>query len=201
MRQLESDQLLDDVHDVLAAHHLDPSLLILEVTESTLMRDSIGTVARLNLLKQLGVKIAIDDFGTGYSSLAYLRQFPVDVLKIDRSFVADMSRSPDAAALIHTLVELGRTLGLVTLAEGIESHEQLEGLRREHCEQGQGFLYSGPLDAGEMAALLDTARAGRPDAAVGAGPGRAGMQTPRPPAPGRRHARAAGPPTGRSGPH
>jgi EAL domain-containing protein (putative c-di-GMP-specific phosphodiesterase class I) len=164
-------------------------------------------VARLNLLKQLGVKIAIDDFGTGYSSLAYLRQFPVDVLKIDRSFVADMSRSPDAAALIHTLVELGRTLGLVTLAEGIESHEQLEGLRREHCDQGQGFLYSGPLDAGEMAALLDTARAGRPAAAVGAGADaradaeRAGTAKTRPASPGRQHARAAGPPSGRSVPH
>ena len=137
-------------------------MLVLEVTESTLMRDSVATVGRLNLLKQLGVKIAIDDFGTGYSSLAYLRQFPVDILKIDRTFVADMSRSPDAAALIHTLVELGRTLGLVTLAEGIETHEQLEGLRSELCEQGQGFLFSGPVDAAEMAALLDTARAGQP---------------------------------------
>ena len=82
--------------------------------------------------------MAIDDFGTGYSSLAYLRQFPVDVLKIDRSFVADMSRSPDAAALIHTLIELGHTLGLVTLAEGIETHEQLEGLRAERCNHGPG---------------------------------------------------------------
>jgi diguanylate cyclase (GGDEF)-like protein/PAS domain S-box-containing protein len=162
MRQLESDQLLEDVADALLTYKIDPALLILEVTETTLMRDSVATVARLNLLKQLGVKIAIDDFGTGYSSLAYLRQFPVDVLKIDRSFVADMDRSPDAAALVHTLVELGRTLGLVTLAEGIETHEQLEGLRAEQCNQGQGFLYSGPIDAGEMAALLNTAQAGRP---------------------------------------
>ena len=139
MRQLESDQLLDDVRDALAAHDLDPDTLILEVTESSLMRDSVATVARLNLLKRLGVKIAIDDFGTGYSSLAYLRQFPVDILKIDRSFVADMSRSPDAAALIHTLVELGRTLGLVTLAEGIETHEQLEGLRARAVRPGSGL--------------------------------------------------------------
>ena len=138
MRQLESDQLVDDVRDALAASGLDPAMLILEVTESTLMRDSVATVARLNQLKQLGVKVAIDDFGTGYSSLAYLRQFPVDVLKIDRSFVADMSRSPDAAALIHTLIELGRTLGLVTLAEGIETHEQLEGLRARAVRPGPG---------------------------------------------------------------
>ena len=162
MRQLESDRLFDDVRDALAAHDLDPAMLILEVTESTLMRDSVATVARLHSLKQLGVKVAIDDFGTGYSSLAYLRQFPVDVLKIDRSFVADMNRSPDAAALIHTLIELGRTLGLVTLAEGIETHEQLEGLLAEQCDHGQGFLLSAPVLASEMARLLETAGAGDP---------------------------------------
>ena len=201
MRQLDSDQLLDDVRDALAAHDLDPATLILEVTESSLMRDSVATVARLNLLKQLGVKIAIDDFGTGYSSLAYLRQFPVDILKIDRTFVADMSRSPDAAALIHTLVELGRTLGLVTLAEGIETHEQLEGLRGELCDQGQGFLFSGPVNAAEMAALLDTAQAGQPPAAVGASPGRPGAATPRSSSPARRHAATRQPTTGRSGAH
>ncbi|MGA2932679.1 MAG: EAL domain-containing protein, partial [Acidimicrobiales bacterium] len=142
MRQLESDRLVDDVRDALVASSLDPSRLILEVTESTLMRDADATIDRLNRLKQLGVMVAIDDFGTGYSSLAYLRKFPVDVLKIDRSFVADMHRSPDAAALIHTLVELGRTLGLVTLAEGIEQQDQLEGLRGEQCDHGQGFIFS-----------------------------------------------------------
>jgi EAL domain-containing protein (putative c-di-GMP-specific phosphodiesterase class I) len=162
MRQLESDRLFDDVRDALAVHDLDPAMLILEVTESTLMKDSVATVARLHSLKQLGVKVAIDDFGTGYSSLAYLRQFPVDVLKIDRSFVADMNRSSDAAALIHTLIELGRTLGLVTLAEGIETHEQLEGLLAEQCDHGQGFLLSAPVLAPEMARLLETAGAGDP---------------------------------------
>jgi diguanylate cyclase (GGDEF)-like protein/PAS domain S-box-containing protein len=166
MRQLESDQLVEDVHAALSTSGLDPSMLILEVTESTLMRDSVATVARLNRLKQLGVKVAIDDFGTGYSSLAYLRQFPVDVLKIDRSFVADMSRSPDAAALIHTLIELGDTLGLETLAEGIETHAQLEGLRAEGCSHGQGFLFSGPVSAVEMAALLEIAHAGKPVTSV-----------------------------------
>ena len=134
------------------------------------MRDSAATVARLHGLKRLGVKVAIDDFGTGYSSLAYLRQFPVDVLKIDRSFVADMSRSPDAAALIHTLVELGHTLGLVTLAEGIETREQLECLRGEDCDQGQGFLFSGPVDASEIAGLLESARDGDPLLALGSAP-------------------------------
>ncbi len=161
MRQLDSDQLIEDVSNALITSGLEPSMLILEVTESSLMRDSVATVARLNQLKQLGVKVAIDDFGTGYSSLAYLRQFPVDVLKIDRSFVADMSRSPDAAALIHTLIELGHTLGLQTLAEGIETHEQLEGLRAEGCDHGQGFLFSGPVTAVEMSDLLEIAQAGK----------------------------------------
>ena len=158
MRQLESDRLVDDVRDALEASSLDPSSLILEVTESTLMRDADATVDRLNRLKKLGVMVAIDDFGTGYSSLAYLRKFPVDVLKIDRSFVADMHRSPDAAALIHTLVELGRTLGLVTLAEGIEQQDQLDGLRGERCDHGQGFIFSRPVAASEILELLEKAQ-------------------------------------------
>ncbi len=92
------------------------------------MRDADATVRRLRRLKDLGVHVAIDDFGTGYSSLAYLRQFPVDALKIDRSFIAAMADSPESGALIHTLVELGRTLGLETLAEGIEDSDQLAKL-------------------------------------------------------------------------
>ena len=197
MRQLESDRLLDDVHDALVANDIDPGMLILEVTESTLMRDSVATVARLHSLKQLGVKVAIDDFGTGYSSLAYLRQFPVDVLKIDRSFVADMSRSPDAAALIHTLIELGRTLGLSTLAEGIETHEQLEGLRAEQCDQGQGFLFSGPVVASEIARLLETTGVGDPVWA--SGPASPGLPTSRPARVVRRQTTPAVPARGRQG--
>jgi diguanylate cyclase (GGDEF)-like protein/PAS domain S-box-containing protein len=154
MRQLESDGLLDDVRDALENSGLNPGALTIEITESTLMKDANATVARLNRLKTLGVKIAIDDFGTGYSSLAHLRQFPVDVLKIDRSFVSDMSRSPDGAALIHTLVELGRTLGLVTLAEGIEEPDQLKGLRDELCDSGQGFIFSRPVAPAEIEAML-----------------------------------------------
>ena len=118
------------------------------------MRDATATVSRLRRLKDIGVMIAIDDFGTGYSSLAYLRQFPVDVLKIDRSFVAEMDGSSDSAALIHTLVELGRTLGLVTLAEGIEETAQLEVLRDEQCDSGQGFIFSRPVEPAAIEALL-----------------------------------------------
>ena len=154
MRQLESDLLVEHVHQALSESRLSPASLIIEVTESNLMRDANATVSRLNKLKDLGVMVAIDDFGTGYSSLAYLRQFPVDVLKIDRSFISEMDGSPDSAALIHTLVELGRTLGLVTLAEGIEDTHQLEGLRSEQCERGQGFIFSRPIEPGEIEELL-----------------------------------------------
>jgi diguanylate cyclase (GGDEF)-like protein/PAS domain S-box-containing protein len=155
MRQLESDRLVGDVEEALVRSQLEASWLTLEITESTLMRDARVTVSRLRQLKEVGVNIAIDDFGTGYSSLAYLRQFPVDVLKIDRSFVSDMTESSDANALIHTLVELGRTLGLVTLAEGIELGSQLDGLRRERCDTGQGYLFSRPVPAEAIDALLD----------------------------------------------
>ena len=154
MRQLESDRLVGDVRDALSRTGLEASWLTLEITESTLMRDARVTVSRLKELKEIGVSIAIDDFGTGYSSMAYLRQFPVDILKIDRSFVADMSDSTDAHALIHTLVELGRTLGLVTLAEGIEVESQLEGLRRERCDIGQGYMFSRPVPPDAIQRLL-----------------------------------------------
>ncbi len=160
MRQLESTALVGQVHEALASVDLDPALLTLEVTESSLMRDAEATVARLRRLKELGVALAIDDFGTGYSSLAYLRQFPVDVLKIDGAFVGEMDGSPDAAALIHTLVELGRILGLVTLAEGIEEPAQLAGLRAERCDRGQGYLVSPPVPAAAFEALLSHHRSG-----------------------------------------
>ena len=154
MRQLETDSLVDDVSAALAASGLESSSLVIEVTESTLMKDANATVSRLRRLKDIGVMLAIDDFGTGYSSLAYLRQFPVDVLKIDRSFVAEMDGSTDSAALIHTLVELGRTLGLMTLAEGIEETSQLEILRNEQCDSGQGFIFSRPVDPAAIESLL-----------------------------------------------
>ncbi len=154
MRQLESDRFVEDVRAALDVHGLAPELLIIEITESVLMKDAHATVDRLKRLKALGVLIAIDDFGTGYSSLAYLRQFPVDVLKIDRSFVSEMCGSSDAAALVHTLVELGNTLGLVTLAEGIEQESQIEGLRSENCDHGQGFLFSRPVSAAAIEELL-----------------------------------------------
>jgi diguanylate cyclase (GGDEF)-like protein len=154
VRQLERDRIVDDLHGALAWSGFDPSKLILELTETTLMSDVAGSVARLNLLKALGVRLAIDDFGTGYSSLAYLRQFPIDVLKIDRSFVSGPSDTPEAAALIHTLVQLGKVLGLETIAEGIETNDQRMRLRAEGVDGGQGFLFAEPLDVVAVDRLL-----------------------------------------------
>jgi diguanylate cyclase (GGDEF)-like protein len=156
-RQLDSDQVIDDVRTAVLASGVDPSTLTLEITETVLMRDATATAARLAQLKELGVHLAIDDFGTGYSSLAHLQQFPVDALKIDQSFIARIAESPESAALIRTLVQLGKTLGLETVAEGIEEHVQLRSLQRESCDTGQGFLFARPLDAGAVSALFASA--------------------------------------------
>jgi diguanylate cyclase (GGDEF)-like protein len=156
-RQLERDEFIEDVRDALSDSGLDPAALTLEITETTLMRDAGTAALRLNSLKDLGVRVAIDDFGTGYSSLAYLRQFPVDALKIDRSFISGAAASKESAALIHTLVQLGKSLGLQTLGEGIEELSQLEHLQQEQCDLGQGFLLARPLDANDVERFLTTA--------------------------------------------
>jgi diguanylate cyclase (GGDEF)-like protein len=144
-RQLDHDVIVDDVHEALETSGLDPSMLTIEITETALMRNVDRTARRLRQLKDLGVKVAIDDFGTGYSSLAYLQKFPVDCLKIDRAFTNAITHSPEANALIHTLVQLGKDLGLKTLAEGVETTGQLDQLRNEHVNEAQGFLLARPL--------------------------------------------------------
>jgi diguanylate cyclase (GGDEF)-like protein/PAS domain S-box-containing protein len=154
MRQVASPQLVGDVVEALAASRLDPATVTLEVTESVLMRDAEATVAHLCRLKDLGVKIAIDDFGSGQSSLTYLRRFPIDEFKIDRSFIGAIDGSRESTALLHTLVELGRTLGLSIVAEGIETCSQLEGLRSEHCAYGQGFIFARPMTADAVVPYL-----------------------------------------------
>jgi diguanylate cyclase (GGDEF)-like protein len=145
-RQLDSNRFLDDVNEALEVSEIDPATLTLEITETSLMRDPDGAGGRLAALKELGIRITIDDFGTGYSSLAYLRRFPVDTLKIDRSFIAGIATSDDSAAIVHSLVQLGKTLGLETLGEGVEEPDQLLALRREECDLCQGFLIAHPLD-------------------------------------------------------
>ena len=145
-RQLDTDELLTDVKDALSESGLDPGALTLEITETTLMRNAEETARRLSAIKALGVRLAIDDFGTGYSSLAHLQQFPVDALKIDRSFVARLTENPEGETLIHTLVQLGKALSIETLAEGIEHQRELSLLQDEQCDSGQGFFYARPLD-------------------------------------------------------
>jgi diguanylate cyclase (GGDEF)-like protein len=164
-RQLDHDELIEDVRDALEEAALDPSLLTLEITETQLMRDPEATARRLTALKRLGVSVAVDDFGTGYSSLAYLRKFPIDSLKIDRSFVNTIGNTRESTALIHTLVQLGKSLGLQTVGEGIEEHVQLRHLQREKCDYGQGFLFARPLDADAVTEFLD-AEAGEAAAAT-----------------------------------
>jgi diguanylate cyclase (GGDEF)-like protein len=154
-RQLDDDELLEDVGRALRESGLVPEALTLEVTETALMRDAGATAERLRSLKRLGVRIAIDDFGTGYSSLAYLRQFPADILKIDRAFVGGVAISRASLTLVHTLVELAKALNLETIAEGIEDRAQLKALRRQGCDHGQGFLLARPLDAAAVEEFLD----------------------------------------------
>ena len=146
-RQLDRDNIIDHVREALEVSNLYPAALTLEITETTLMRNVDATARRLEELKSLGVQVAIDDFGTGYSSLAYLQRFPVDCLKIDRSFIDAVARSPESDALIHTLVQLGKDLGLKTLAEGVETTAQIDHLRTEHVNEVQGFLLAKPLTA------------------------------------------------------
>jgi len=154
-RQLDDDTLIDDVRRALARSGLDARRLTLEVTETALMRDAAATAGRLRALKALGVRIAIDDFGTGYSSLAYLRQFAVDAIKIDRTFIHAVATSRESAALVQILVRLGKELRLETLAEGIEQHAQLIALQRQRCDRGQGYLFAPPLDADEVTKRIE----------------------------------------------
>jgi diguanylate cyclase (GGDEF)-like protein len=153
-RQLDRDDLLDEVRDALADSGLEPDALTLEITETALMRNVEETARRLGAIKQLGVHIAIDDFGTGYSSLAHLQQFPVDSLKIDRSFIAQLTANPEGETLMRTLVQLGKALSIETLAEGIEQQRELTLLREQDCDSGQGFLFARPLDADDVDGFL-----------------------------------------------
>jgi EAL domain-containing protein (putative c-di-GMP-specific phosphodiesterase class I) len=145
-RQLDHDEVIDDIRDALSTSGLDPAALVIEITETALMHNAEATADRLRAIKALGVSIAVDDFGTGYSSLAYLQQFPVDCLKIDRTFTNAITTSPESKALISMLVQLGRDLGLKTLAEGVETTDELDQLRGENVNEAQGFLLARPLD-------------------------------------------------------
>jgi diguanylate cyclase (GGDEF)-like protein len=144
-RQFEQQDLVRRVADVLGATGLPPACLELELTESMMMAHAEEYIERLNALKTLGVQLSVDDFGTGYSSLSYLKRFPVDRLKIDRSFVRDIVTDPDDAAIAQAVIRLGQILGLAVTAEGVETDEQLDFLRRHGCDEAQGYYFSPPL--------------------------------------------------------
>jgi len=153
-RQLDTDEFVTDVEHALRETGLDADSLTLEITETALMRDIEQTATRLATVKQLGVRIAIDDFGTGYSSMAHLQRFTVDALKIDRSFITQMTHNQEGHTIIRTLVQLGKALSIETLAEGIEQAHELSLLQGERCDSGQGFLFARPLAAADTADFL-----------------------------------------------
>jgi diguanylate cyclase (GGDEF)-like protein len=153
-RQFQEHDLVETVRTVLEETELAPSSLVLEITESGLMQRTTGTIGRLTELRELGVHLAIDDFGTGYSSLAYLERFPVDSLKIDRSFIAELDTTRERPTIARAIVELGRTLDLRVVAEGIEEPAQADWLRSIGCAFGQGYLFSRPLGADAAEAFL-----------------------------------------------
>ena len=162
VKQLQHSDIAADVRDALAESGLAAGSLTLEITETVLMTDTDLAVQRLDELKQLGVRLAMDDFGTGYSSLSYLSRFPVDILKMDRSFLRD-GASPQTSALASAVIALGETLQLEVVAEGIEYPEQWHGLRQLGCGSGQGFLFAHPMDADATLEYLRTSAAGRPE--------------------------------------
>ncbi|PTT02123.1 bifunctional diguanylate cyclase/phosphodiesterase [Pseudomonas sp. HMWF006] len=145
---------VEGVEQVLAQTGLGPEWLELEITEGVLMQNIDATMTALARLKALGTRLAIDDFGTGYSSLSYLRRFPIDVLKIDQSFIRGLSDNHNDAALVSAIISLGKTLGLNVIAEGIETAGQLAFLKAHHCEEGQGYFFSKALPADAFARLL-----------------------------------------------
>ena len=155
-RQLQEPDIVDDVRAALADSGLDPKHLVLELTESMLMHNTALSIARLGELKALGVSLAIDDFGTGYSSLSYLQRYPIDILKIDKSFVDVIDKGGEGPVLASAIVALGETLRMKTVAEGIETEEQRRVLIQLGCELGQGYLFAPPLDAEDFWKILLT---------------------------------------------
>lgn len=150
-KQFKQESLVQTVKTVLADTRLDPSLLELEVTESVLMDDIESALSTMKALQAVGVQLSIDDFGTGYSSLSYLKRFPIDTLKIDRTFIRDISHNQDDAAIVVAIIGLAHNLHLRVVAEGAEDREQLDFLRRHGCDQVQGFFFSHPLPEEEFA--------------------------------------------------
>ncbi|HJX85289.1 MAG TPA: EAL domain-containing protein, partial [Candidatus Angelobacter sp.] len=154
-RQFQQPDLLAMVERALKESQLDPNSLELEITESSVMRSTESAIVTMKALKTMGVHLAIDDFGSGYSSLAYLKRFPIDCLKIDQSFVRDVTGDPNDAAIVMAVITLAHSLNLSVVAEGVETEEQLRFLRLLRCDEMQGYLFSRPLDAEAFQSLVE----------------------------------------------
>jgi EAL domain-containing protein (putative c-di-GMP-specific phosphodiesterase class I) len=168
-RQFGAANLLEQIRAVLDETGLAPQCLEIELTESLFMSDVALAVELLHGMKGLGVNLSIDDFGTGYSSLSYLSRFPIDVLKIDRSFVAEITRDSNDAAIVASIIALAHNLKLAVIAEGVETAAQLDYLRRHGCDEMQGYYFSRPLPAADFEQLLAQRRRLPPLASPAAG--------------------------------
>ena len=155
VRQLMHEEIIRDVREAVDDAGLDPSTVTLEITETTLMHDTEMTRERLAELRKIGVSLAVDDFGTGYSSLQYVQRFPIDIIKIDRSFVTGLGTNPGDGAVVQSMIELSQRLGVHTVAEGIDRPEQVTLLQSLGADLGQGYLFSKPVEASQISALLD----------------------------------------------
>jgi EAL domain-containing protein (putative c-di-GMP-specific phosphodiesterase class I) len=152
--QLREGTFVDSVFAILKETGLDPKFLEVELTESVLMKHAESTASILKALKARGVQVAVDDFGTGYSSLSYLRKFPIDALKIDQSFVSQITTVPDETIIVKAVVSMGRSLKLRVVAEGVETQEQLAFLQAHQCDEAQGYFFSRPVPPQQFAKLL-----------------------------------------------
>jgi EAL domain-containing protein (putative c-di-GMP-specific phosphodiesterase class I) len=155
--ELRNEDFVARVRDVLAETGLKPSSLELELTETFLMQDVKSTAAVLEALKSMGVQLALDDFGTGYSSLSYLKRFPIDTLKIDQTFVRDLTTDADDASIVSAVISMGRSLNKRVVAEGVETRQQLAFLQDQSCPEGQGYYFSKPMLAGDFGQFLKAA--------------------------------------------
>jgi EAL domain-containing protein (putative c-di-GMP-specific phosphodiesterase class I) len=153
-RQFIDEDLLQDIDEALAASGMSPALLQIEVTESMMMRNVSRAIKVLDAIQSRGIRIAIDDFGTGYSSMSLMKQFPIDTIKIDRSFVRDLPDDAEDQAIAQAIISMGRALGMTIVAEGVETVEQQTFLRAHGCDEMQGFLFSRPLPPEQLADLL-----------------------------------------------
>ena len=154
--EFRAAQFLQGVMAILDETGLNPATLELELTESVLMKHLVASEYSLKTLRTAGVQLAIDDFGTGFSSLSYLAKFPVDALKIDQSFIRQITTAPDATALVTAIISMGRSLNLRVVAEGVERQDELAFLQDHRCDEAQGYYFGRPMPAGEFAALFGT---------------------------------------------